>query len=193
MITVQTTPNPNALKFIVGERWIGFVWECNNERDAAKSQLAKVLWAIDGVVYLMFGSDFVSISKKQNVSWEKLQPEIIDAIDEFLQKDIGLFEDNIKIPLDGQSKKSKLDIELSESNIEYTELEIKIIHVLDEKVRPVLESHGGMVKFVSFHDGVVVLDLQGACKGCPSSMYTLKNGIENLLKYYFPEVKEVAS
>jgi len=198
MITVQTTPNPNALKFIVPDRWMNFVWECHDAKDAAKSDLARDLFAIDGVVYMMFGYDFVSVSKRQDVAWDNLKGEVLEKIDEFLQRDVGLFETKDLPPMyqekpSAEKGASKGDSYIAREEREYNELELKIINVLEEKVQPVLASHGGMVRFVSFCDGVVVLDLQGACKGCPSSAYTLKNGIENLLKYYFPEVSEVAS
>jgi len=179
MITVANTPNANALKFIVDRRWMNFVWECRNEKDAAKSQLANHLFAINGVVYMLFGYDFVSVTKSPEHEWSELEAEIIETIDTFLKRNVGLFEDEKPVAETKQEAK------------EFSEIETKIITVLQEKVQPAIESHGGLVKFISFQDGVVKLDLQGACKGCPSSAYTLKNGIENLLKYYFPEVREV--
>lgn len=184
MITVVTTPNPHAMKFIIGSKWISFAWECANEKTAKKSPLARALWNLNGVNYLLFGLDFVSVNKRNDISWLNLQPEVIDIIDDFLKKDIGLFEST----KESHKEEMKLD-----DVQELTELEEKIIKVIEEKVQPSIESHGGMVKFISFKNGILILDLQGACKGCPSSAVTLKGGIENLLKYYFPEILKVES
>lgn len=185
MIIVQQTPNPNALKFIVPTKWINFVWECVNEKDAAKSSLAKELWNLGGVKYLMFGSDFVSINKSVEIEWNDLQGKVLEVIDEFLSKDRGLFED---VPSAEWETKAECAVDR-----EFTEFEHKLIQTINEKVQPVLASHGGMVKFIGFDDGIVTLDMQGACRGCPSSQFTLQNGIQNLLGYYFPEVKKVVS
>jgi Fe-S cluster biogenesis protein NfuA len=184
MITVQTTPNPHAMKFLVGEKWINFVWECLDANASKKSPLAEQLWQIEGVNALLFGFDFVSVTKKHDSSWLDIQFEVIDKIDEFLKKDIGLFDSK------HESKDMQKEIE---SNAQLSELDLKIIQVIEEKIQPAIVSHGGVVKFVSFANGVLLLDLQGACKGCPSSAVTLKNGIENLLQYYFPEIVEVKS
>ena len=185
LIQVNNTPNPDALKFIVPTRWLEFIWECSNLETAKKSNLAKQLWEIEGVVYLMFGSDFVLVTKKPDALWELIQVEVVDKLSAFLEEDVSLFYDpNFeKTEKEKKTKKQK----------DFSQLEEKIIKVLDEKVQPALESHGGMVEFVSFENGVLTLDMQGACKGCPSSMYTLKNGIENLMKYYFPEINELKS
>jgi len=252
LIKIQTTPNPDAVKFVVGQKWIEFVWECSSQKEAQKSPLARKLWEIRGISYLMFGSDFVSVVKNHDEIWEILQPEIVEVISEFLLEEIGLFSDvlldfaengkktekktengekisakNVKkngkifedsnqnqngkiaeiyllnIDKTGQNggvcegcfvsgsqdfqrpERTKTDIE------KCTDLEQKIIKVLDEKVQPALEFHGGWVNFVDFSDGILRLEMQGACRGCPSAFETLKDGIENLMKYYFPEISEV--
>ena len=176
--TVQT-PNPNSFKFIVQKVWINFVWECFCESDAKKSELSNELWKLDGVCYLLFGNDFVSITKKPDYEWCDLESEIIEIIGQFLEKNIGLFEANVKT--------EKVDSK------NYSEIEKKIAQKIEEKIQPALANHGGMVFLKKFEDGVVYLELQGACKGCPSSEVTIKYGISNLLKYYFEEVKEIVS
>jgi Fe-S cluster biogenesis protein NfuA len=194
LIKVHTTPNPDALKFVVGQKWIEFVWECSSEKEAKKSPLALKLWHLPGVAYLMFGHDFVSVVKDREALWEILQTEIIELLSEFLLEEKGLFSDVILDFAKGgnaaendqnQPNKPKYD------DREYTEFEQKIIKTLEEKVQPALEFHGGWVQFVSFENGILLIDMQGACKGCPSSLSTLKDGIENLMRYYFPEISEV--
>lgn len=186
IINVKTTPNPNAMQFIVPERWINFSWECKNEKDAAKSPLAQKLWQIEGVKYLMFSTDFVSIIKDPDLIWEILQPDIIESISEFIISGLTLFETDDVKALQKLEKESRANPER-----EYTELEKQMITALEDKVQPAIELHGGMVKFEEFKDGILLLDMQGACKDCPSSLTTLKDGIENLMKYYFPEIIEV--
>ncbi len=177
LIKVQQTPNPNSMKFIVDKKWLNFVWECFSDFDAKKSDLANTLWKLEGVMYLMFGHDFVSVSKKHDALWEILSPEIVDILSEFLLREVDLFDTQMP--------------NMEQKN--FNELEQKIAQVLEEKVQPAIENHGGMISLVKVENGVVFLDLQGACRGCPSSTLTLKNGIENLLKYYFSEIKSVES
>lgn len=178
-IKIETTPNPDTIKFLVESRWLDFVWECKDVDDAKKSILAHKLFSVPGVVYLLFGYDFVSVSKSAETSWDDLKAPILSEISDFLEEGLNLL-------MDASIEEQKFQADLGE-------LEQKIIIVLDEKVQPALESHGGAVKLVKFEAGIVYLDLQGACRGCPSSEATLKFGIQNLLRYYFPEVQEVRS
>lgn len=197
LIKVQTTPNPDAIKFIVDKKWIEFVWECTNAKEANKSSLAKKLWDIEGVSYLMFATDFVSVVKDSNAIWEVMQPDIIDVISDFLLEDKGIFSDVIlDFAQDGSEKDASenegpAQEKLAYNDREYTDFEKKIILAIEEKVQPALAHHGGWVKFIEFVDEVLLIEMRGACKGCPSSLATLKSGIENLMKYYFPEIKEV--
>lgn len=177
-IQIEKTFNENSLKFITQTVWINFIWECKNEYDANKSELSKNIWKIGGIVYLMFGRNFVLITKNSQESWDELQLVVLEIIDDFLKKHTNLFEN-------AQEEKTE--------NSNFSEFEQKIIEVLEKKVNPVVNSHGGMVKFIKFEDGIVYLDLMGACKGCKNSEFTLKNGIQNLLCYYFFEIKEVKS
>ena len=177
LINVSNTPNHNVLKFIVPVNWINFVWECQDVEQAAKSPLAKKLFEIQGVIYMLFGKDFVSVAKDENASWENLEAIILDQISNFLNQNISLFATELKE---------------SEDKVN-NELDLKMIKVIEEKVQPAVEHHGGFVKFHSFQDGVLKLEMLGACKGCSSSEITLKNGIQNLMQYYFPEIESVES
>lgn len=176
LIKIEKTPNPQTLKFIVDKKWLDFIWECKTEEESKHSPLASVLWKTGDVLYLFFGYDFVSITKKEDQEWDVLKPIFLGAISDFLQENIQLinkrFDEN--------------------NNLEgFSDFEKKIIEVLDQKVQPAVEGHGGAIKLVKFENGILFLDLQGACKGCPSSIATLKNGVENLMKYYFPEIESV--
>lgn len=189
LIKIERTPNPATLKFIVNKKWLEVIWECKNDEDAKKSIIANQLMKVEGVVYLFFGYDFVSVSKEKEANWEILKPIILGEISDFLLEEIPFFQTTqIK---DQESKPNPSASAKKEE--ELTEVEKKIIEVLNEKVQPAIESHGGAIQFYKLENGIVYLDLQGACKGCPSSTITLKNGIENLLKYYFPEITSVES
>jgi Fe-S cluster biogenesis protein NfuA len=190
MIRISNTPNPLSLKFIVPEKWMNFVWECADESTAKKSVLASKLWQIEGVKYLLFGHDFVSVTKSQEALWEIIQLEIIEAIADFLNDVIGQGKDFFAKEIDAAQleQAKKVAQKWAENSIEE-----KIQHVLEEKVQPAIAHHGGFIKLIGFENGIVKLDLQGACKGCPSSTQTLKFGIQNLLQYYFPEVVSVES
>ena len=177
-VQIQGTPNVNSMKFLVEDEWLDFIWECKTESDALKSPLSESLWGIDGVVYLMFGRKFVSITKTPAASWDELTGVILEVISDYLLENNKIFNGSFQ-------KKDK--------NLGKNDLEKKIIQLIDEKVQPTIESHGGQIIFVRFDEGTVFLELKGACKGCPSSEITLKHGIQNLLKYYFPEVEKVES
>jgi Fe-S cluster biogenesis protein NfuA len=154
---------------------LDFIWECENAEEAKKCKLAESLFTLPDVVYLLFGNDFVSVTISQSAEWnESLQSDVVELIAKFLNSNVAFFE---KIQMSAKSQ--------------YTEIEQKIMQLIEEKIQPALAMHGGTAKFISFQDGILVLDLQGACKGCPSSDETLKFGIQNLIRYYLPEVKEV--
>ncbi len=179
LINVSNTPNHNVLKFIVPKTWINFVWECQDEEQAEKSPLAKKIFAIEGVTYMLFGKDFVSVAKAEEASWQNLESVVLETISDFLNQNISLFATELK--------------QNEEAKINYNELDLKMIKVIEEKVQPAVEHHGGVVKFHSFQDGILKLEMLGACKGCSSSEITLKNGIQNLMQYYFPEIASIES
>jgi Fe-S cluster biogenesis protein NfuA len=177
-IQTESTPNPNALKFLPGESIssegpIHF----STIEDAKFSPLARKLFATEGVVAVFFGSDFITITKDENVRWDVLKPEILVSMMDHLVAKLPIFdqkrEDQNK-SLDGLG-----------------DLEKQIVEIIETRVRPSVAMDGGDIIYRGFDNGVVMLELRGACAGCPSSTVTLKNGIESMLKYYVPEVLSV--
>ena len=179
-IQTEETPNPATLKFLPG-RTILENGTANFELgdDLSSSPLAKILFCIEGVVGVFFGSDFITITKNNDVLWEHIKPALLGTIMEFLQSG------------------KKITNEKNDGNAHAYhegpngEIVKKITDLLDTRIRPAVAQDGGDITFQSFEEGIVYLHMQGACAGCPSSTMTLKMGIENLLKHYVPEVLEV--
>jgi Fe-S cluster biogenesis protein NfuA len=176
-IQTEDTPNPNALKFIPGQAVlsgdIGVV-DYKKGADVSSSPLAKRLFQIDGVDGVFLGSDFLSITKSEKFDWYVLKPSILGVIMEHFINGIPVYN--------GSGEQTHSDDD---------PLSRQIREIIDTKVRPSVAMDGGDIQFESFEDGVVYLSMYGACSGCPSSTATLKSGIENMLKYYVPEVQEV--
>jgi len=178
-IQTELTPNPSSLKFLPGK----IVMEketadFRNVEEAKRSPFALNLFKIDGVEGVFFGSDFISITKNDNHDWQMLEPSISETIIEYYKSGAALIH---------QGDEDKTDT----SNTEDNETVIKIKEIIDTKVRPAVAKDGGDITFQSFDNGIVYLHLLGSCSGCPSSTATLKAGIENMLKHYIPEVREV--
>lgn len=181
-IQTQDTPNPNSLKFIPGVQVLE-----NNTMDfptrsaAYRSPLARQLFAIDGVSRVFFGPDFVTVSKADdNVEWSIIKPEVFATIMDFFTSNVPVVNTD--------------DLETDSSHEmsgEEDETVLMIRELLDTRIRPTVQEDGGDITFVGFDDGVVKLRLQGSCSSCPSSVGTLKNGVENMLQFYVPEVKSV--
>ena len=180
-IQTEQTPNPQTLKFLPGkvvmEEGTAFF---QNVGDASNSPFAKRLFELDGVDGVFFGSDFITITKKQSIDWQVMKPLILGAIMEHYSSG----EKTI-------SPKTKLDNTNSDVDEKDTDIVKQIKELLDTRVRPAVAMDGGDIIYDSFKDGIVYLHMQGACSGCPSSTATLKMGIENMLKHYVPEVQEV--
>ena len=179
-IETEQTPNPKSLKFIPDQPVLekGTVHMTDAEA-AAKSPLAAALFTFDQVAGVLLAPDFVSVTLKDE-DWADMKPKILTAImTHFTSGQPVLLE-----PVAAEEKASSAD----EGD---PEIVIQIKTILEEKVRPAVAQDGGDIVFDRFEGGIVYLHMQGACAGCPSSVYTLKNGIENLLKYYIPEVTEV--
>ena len=178
-IQTESTPNPSSLKFlpdqVVMEK--GTI-DFRNAKEAKRSPLALNLFKIDGVEGVFFGSDFISITKNDNHEWQMLKPSISETI-------IEHYKSGAAIILQGEEDKTDT------SNTEDNEAVIKIKEIIDTKVRPAVAKDGGDITFQSFDNGIVYLQMKGSCSGCPSSTATLKAGIENMLKHYVPEVREV--
>ena len=175
-VQTQKTPNPNSLKFIPGKLVSNNgSFEINN-KDEINNDLIRNILSINGVTGIFLGEDFLSVNKKENIDWEDVKHVVISLINEF-------YSDGKEFILD-----KKLD---NEKQVDYDEIEKQIIKILDTKIKPAVARDGGDIKFKEFKNGVVTVQLQGSCSGCPSSTMTLKQGVQNLLCHYIPEVKEV--
>jgi Fe-S cluster biogenesis protein NfuA len=153
------------------------------DRDAAmRSPLAAALFEVDGVARVFFGSDFISVTKADG-DWRHLKPPILGAIMEHFTREMPLFEDSNAAEPDGEENYSEDDVEVVE----------QIKELLDTRVRPAVANDGGDIIFRGYDGktGIVSLYMRGSCAGCPSSAITLKNGIENMLRHYIPEVSAV--
>ena len=181
-IQVEPTPNPLTLKFLPGRNVIkeGTIFY-QNESEVLNSPFAKRMFAVDGVKSVFFGNDFITITKDEDLDWQVLKPMVLGAITDHY--DSGE-ETVIETP---DLKKSE---ELNE-NHDDSDIVKQIKELLDTRVRPAVAMDGGDIVYQKFEKGIVYLHMQGACSGCPSSTATLKAGIENMLKHYVPEVKEV--
>ena len=175
-VQTQKTPNPNSLKFIPGKIVShNGTFEINN-KDEVNNDLIRNILSINGVTGIFLGEDFLSVNKKENANWEDVKHIVISLINEF-------YSDGKKFIID-----KKLD---NEKQANFDEIEKQIIKILDTKIKPAVARDGGDIKFKEFKNGVVTVQLQGSCSGCPSSTMTLKQGVQNLLCHYIPEVKEV--
>lgn len=177
-IQTETTPNPSTLKFLPGEMVMGNgTANFTNKEDAKKSPLALALFSINNVEAVFFGSDFISVTKAESGNWDVLKTEILTTIMEHYVAGK---------PIMGESAAVK-----STANEDDSEVVKQIRELIDTRVRPSVAQDGGDIIFHGFENGVVKLEMHGACSGCPSSTITLKNGIENMLKHYVPEVESV--
>ena len=184
-VQTEDTPNPTTLKFLPGRDVMGGA-EARDFLDAAASKdspLAEALFQIAGVSSVFFGRDFLSITKDAAFSWEQLKPDILGIIVEHFTADAPLFRAGAAKRLAGKaSHKGAVSAE-----------EKQILEILETRIRPAVQQDGGDIVFENYQDGVLDLRLRGACAGCPSASATLKQGVENLLRYYVPEIREVRS
>lgn len=182
-IQTEATPNPATLKFLPGREVLpGGALELKTAEDAARSPLAQKLFAIDGVTGVFYGADFVTVTKAGG-EWQHLKPAILGAIMEhYLSNEPLLVEGGAPTPNDdGEEFFEESDAETVDT----------IKELLATRVRPAVAMDGGDITFRGFREGVVYLNMKGSCAGCPSSTATLKQGIENLLRHFVPEVQEV--
>ncbi len=179
MIQTEQTPNPDSLKFLSGKTIsnVGTEEFQKKEISKIKNKFIKNLLEFDGVELVLLAENFLTVKKTKGTSWDALKPMVISHINEY-------FEKNDKPILDNKADNS----DLKESTDETVN---KIKEILDKKIRPAVARDGGDIKFKSFRDGVVEVELQGSCSGCPSSLMTLKQGVQNLLCHYVKEVKSV--
>ena len=176
-VQTEVTPNPNSLKFLPGKKVSNSgPYEITN-KDETQNELVRNLLSINGVEGIFLGEDFISINKNEIIKWDEIKHIVISFINDFYS----------------EGKEFVIDESLEEQNSSLDDLEQKIVKILDEKIRPAVARDGGDIKFKEFKDGVVKVQLQGSCSGCPSSTMTLKQGVQNLLCHYLPEVKEVVA
>lgn len=176
-ISAQVTPNPNTLKFMLDINLFETgTYNFISEDAAEGSYLPEVLFDIEGVVGVMVGTNFVSVTKDQKTDWSDIAEEIVSGIEEAVESGETLIDESKSVQHKGGSS---------------SEIETKIKAILDSEIRPAVAMDGGDITFHSFKDGVLMLQMEGACSGCPSSTLTLKMGIENRLKEEIPELIEV--
>tara|TARA_B100000780_G_C21006345_1_gene402814 strand:- start:34 stop:579 length:546 start_codon:yes stop_codon:yes gene_type:complete len=178
MIITEPTPNPNSLKFLSEKTISEAGTEEFQKKDLAniENEFVKNLLNLKGVELILLSDNFLSVKKTEEISWDVLKPTVISHINDY-------FETNNKPILVKKIAK--------EQGLGNSDIEERIIKVLDTKIRPAVAKDGGDIKFKSFKDGVVHVELQGSCSGCPSSLMTLKQGVQNLLCHYVEEVKSV--
>ena len=176
-VQTETTPNPNSLKFLPGKIVSNNGSFEINKKDEVKNELIRNILSINGVEGIFLSKDFISINKYDDVSWDEIKHIVISLINDYY----------------ASGKEFVINKALNEVNENFGEIEKKIIQILDQKIRPAVAKDGGDIKFKEFKSGIVKVQLQGSCSGCPSSTMTLKQGVENLLSHYLPEVKEVVA
>ena len=176
-VQTEVTPNPNSLKFLPGKKVSNSgPYEITNKEDM-KNELVRNILSINGVESIFLGQDFISVNKNEKIQWDEIKHIVISLINDFY----------------ADGKEFVIDENIKEEDLDLSEIESKIVKILEEKIRPAVARDGGDIKFKEFKDGIVKVQLQGSCSGCPSSTMTLKQGVQNLLCHYLPEVKEVVA
>ncbi len=174
-VQTEVTPNPNSLKFLPGKNVSNSgPYEITN-KDQINNELVKNILSVNGVEGVFLGQDFISVNKRDQAKWDEIKHIVISFINDF-------YSDGKEFVIDENTKQEDVDLD---------EIEKKIVKILDQKIRPAVAKDGGDIKFKEYKDGIVKVQLQGSCSGCPSSTMTLKQGVQNLLCHYLPEVKEV--
>ncbi len=176
-VQTEVTPNPNSLKFLPGKKVSNSgPYEITNKEEI-QNDLVRNILSVNGVEGIFLGQDFISVNKNDNIKWEEIKHIVISLINDFY----------------ADGKEFVIDENIKEEDLDLSEIEAKIVKILEEKIRPAVARDGGDIKFKEYKDGVVKVQLQGSCSGCPSSTMTLKQGVQNLLCHYLPEVKEVVA
>ena len=175
-VQTQNTPNPNSLKFLPGKKVSNDIPIEITDKNKSNNELIRNILSINGVTGIFLSDDFLSVNKQEKIEWEDLKHIIISFINDY-------YSNGNEIVIDKKT--------ISSSKLNLSDVEKKIIDILETKVRPAVAKDGGDIKFKEFKDGVVTVSLQGSCSGCPSSTMTLKQGVQNLLCHYIPEIKQV--
>lgn len=176
-VQTEITPNPNSLKFLPGKIVSNYGSFEITKKDQTNNELIRNLLSVNGVEGIFLGKDFISINKYDDVPWDEIKHIIISLINDFY----------------ASGKECVIEKDLNEQKNDLKDIEKKIVKILDEKIRPAVAKDGGDIRFKEFKNGIVKVQLQGSCSGCPSSTMTLKQGVQNLLCHYIPEVREVES
>ena len=174
-VQTEITPNPNSLKFLPGRIVSNNGSIEITKKDNISNELVKNLLSVNGVQGIFLGKDFISINKRNETPWEEIKHIVISLINDFYSS----------------GKEFVIDKNFNDDDKNLEDIEKRIIQLLDQKIRPAVAKDGGDIKFKEFSDGIVKVQLQGSCSGCPSSTMTLKQGVQNLLCHYIPEVKGV--
>ena len=174
-VQTEITPNPNSLKFIPGKVVSNEGSFEVTKNDNVNNELIRNILSVNGVEGIFLSKDFISVNKNDENSWDEIKHIVISHINEFY----------------ASGKEFVINKDLNKQTETFDEIEKRIIQLLEDKIRPAIARDGGDIKFKEFKDGVVKVQLQGSCSGCPSSTMTLKQGVQNLLCHYLPEVKRV--
>jgi len=187
MVETEQTPNPDTLKFLPGKQVseVGPI-EFLKDDKSIKVPLANKILSLEGTLMVFFGKDFITVKKEKDLNWEDLKHGIISEINDFYSKG-----NNVVVGKDLRLAKILNESASDSKTVQSNEIINKINEVLNSKIRPAVAKDGGDITFKSFKDGVVIVELKGSCSGCPSSIMTLKQGVQNLLCHYIPEVKSV--
>ena len=174
-VQTEITPNPNSLKFLPGKR-VSLIGPVEiTEKGKTNNELIRNILSIDGVKGVFLSDDFISVNKQDGFEWEDLKHIIISFINDYYVN----------------GNENVISEKEDTSELDTSTVEGQIIKILETKIRPAVARDGGDIKFKSFSGGIVKVELQGACSGCPSSLMTLKQGVQNLLKHYVKEVEKV--
>ena len=174
-VQTEVTPNPNSLKFLPGKKVSNSGPYEITDREQINNELVRNILSINGVEGIFLGEDFISVNKNDKAKWDEIKHIVTSLINDFYSN----------------GKEFVIDENTKQEDANLNEIEQKIVKILDQKIRPAVAKDGGDIKFKEYKDGVVKVQLQGSCSGCPSSTMTLKQGVQNLLCHYMPEVKEV--
>ena len=175
-VQTQNTPNPNSLKFLPSKKVSNDDPFEITDKNKSNNELVRNILSINGVTGIFLAEDFLSVNKDEKTHWEDLKHIIISFINDYYGRGNEIVIDSNKI---------------SSTETQLSEIEKKIIKILETKIRPAVARDGGDIKFKKYNNGIVTVQLQGSCSGCPSSIMTLKQGVQNLLCHYIPEIKEV--
>ena len=187
MVDTEYTPNPDTLKFLPGKKVseVGPIEFLKNDK-SIEVPLANKILSLEGTVMVFFGKDFITVKKEKDLNWDDLKHGIISEINDYYSKG-----NEVVVGKDLKLAKILSETTSDSKPVGSNEIINKINEVLDSKIRPAVARDGGDITFKSFKDGVVTVELKGSCSGCPSSIMTLKQGVQNLLCHYIPEIKSV--